>query len=109
VKWQTSTNGKYASNPVVTFRNLLLRYMKCFIKHSLMNSCAEQRLLNGVHRSKFDKLQLIVRKFQVISFDAGAGKMQKCNKPSVMLAGPIIQYMLMYRFIEKDGRDLKPL
>jgi hypothetical protein len=96
VKWYTSTNGKYASNSVVILRNLLLRYVKCFRKPSLMIPCAGQRLLDGIQRSKFDKFQFRVWKFQVIYFDVGAGIKQKCSKSSIGLAGPITQYMLMH-------------
>ena len=49
-----------------------------------------QRLLNGIHRSKFDKIQLRFWKFQVIYFDVGAGKKQTCSKSSMRLAGPIV-------------------
>jgi hypothetical protein len=54
-----------------------------------------QKLLNGIHRKKFDKLQFKVWKFQAIHCDDGAGKKQKCSKSSMLLAGPIVQYILM--------------
>jgi hypothetical protein len=88
---------RISRSSIVTLRNQLLRYMKCFKKLFLMILCVGQKPSNGSHMSKFAKLQLRAWNVQVTSCEVDEVKMWKnCIRSSMRLVRPIIQCMLMH-------------